>query len=172
MKYEYPCICKVCKKTFTAKHPSAKYCSEECFRKVYPNGVWKREHRNYKPKKCLECGKEFTPKSKIHKFCSKECRNKAWERKNPNYFNSETSWWKLRFEVFQRDNFTCQYCGRNVLEDGVKLEVDHLNPKSKGGLFEMDNLVTACKECNQGKKDVCLEKHQREKLKGRWNDNK
>jgi len=55
----------------------------------------------------------------------------------------------LRFEVFQRDNHTCQYCGRKAPE--VKLEVDHLLPVSKGGTDEFDNLVTSCRECNSGK---------------------
>ena len=36
----------------------------------------------------------------------------------------------LRFEVFKRDSFTCQYCGRSAPE--VVLEVDHIVPVSKG----------------------------------------
>ena len=56
---------------------------------------------------------------------------------------------KLRFEVFQRDNFRCRYCGRTSNE--TKLEVDHINPKSKGGSDDMDNLITSCMECNRGK---------------------
>ena len=38
----------------------------------------------------------------------------------------------LRFKVLNRDNFTCQYCGRKPPK--VKLHIDHINPKSKGGL--------------------------------------
>lgn len=56
---------------------------------------------------------------------------------------------KLRFEVFKRDGFTCQYCGRKTPE--VVLEVDHIIPKSKGGGDELENLVTSCWECNRGK---------------------
>lgn len=55
----------------------------------------------------------------------------------------------LRFEVFKRDNFTCQYCGRSAPE--VVLEVDHIVPVSKGGTNDLFNLVTSCKECNRGK---------------------
>ena len=55
----------------------------------------------------------------------------------------------LRFEVFQRDNHTCQYCGRRVPD--VVLEVDHLIPVAKGGTDDFDNLVTSCEECNRGK---------------------
>jgi hypothetical protein len=56
---------------------------------------------------------------------------------------------KLRFEVFKRDNFTCQYCGRKTPE--VILEIEHIIPVSKGGSDEIDNLTTSCFECNRGK---------------------
>jgi len=56
---------------------------------------------------------------------------------------------KTRFEVFKRDNFTCQYCGEKA--PNVILEVDHINPVSKGGSNELLNLVTSCFDCNRGK---------------------
>lgn len=56
---------------------------------------------------------------------------------------------KVRFEVFKRDNFTCQYCGAKAPD--VLLECDHINPVSKGGTNDIINLVTACKGCNGGK---------------------
>lgn len=56
---------------------------------------------------------------------------------------------KLRFEVFKRDKFTCQYCGRSAPD--VILEVDHIMPVKEGGTNDIMNLVTACKECNRGK---------------------
>jgi hypothetical protein len=56
---------------------------------------------------------------------------------------------KLRFEVFNRDSFTCQYCGRKTPE--VILELEHIIPISKGGTDEIENLTTSCFECNRGK---------------------
>src|SRR4030043_480750 len=56
---------------------------------------------------------------------------------------------KLRFEVFKRDGFTCQYCGRKTPE--IILELEHVIPISKGGTDELDNLITSCFECNRGK---------------------
>ena len=56
---------------------------------------------------------------------------------------------KTRFEVFKRDSFTCQYCGLSA--PGVILEIDHLEPVSKGGTNDMFNLITACFDCNRGK---------------------
>ena len=38
---------------------------------------------------------------------------------------------KIRFEVFKRDSFTCQYCGR--MAPDVILEVDHILPVAEGG---------------------------------------
>jgi hypothetical protein len=56
----------------------------------------------------------------------------------------------LRFEVFRRDNFTCRYCGRS--SPSVVIHCDHKHPRSKGGKDEIDNLVTACVDCNFGKR--------------------
>lgn len=56
---------------------------------------------------------------------------------------------KIRFEVFKRDKFTCQYCGR--MAPDVILEVDHLKPVVDGGDNDIMNLVTSCFDCNRGK---------------------
>jgi hypothetical protein len=61
---------------------------------------------------------------------------------------------KLRFEVFKRDSFKCQYCGRSAPD--VILNVDHLHPHAKGGDANILNLVTSCFECNSGKSDRML----------------
>lgn len=58
---------------------------------------------------------------------------------------------KLRFEVFKRDSFTCQYCGAKAPD--VILEVDHIKPVAKEGSSDILNLITACKACNAGKSD-------------------
>ena len=60
----------------------------------------------------------------------------------------------LRQAVFERDNFTCQYCGR--YGRGVKLEIDHIIPVSKGGATDIRNLITACRECNRAKRNRLL----------------
>ena len=52
-----------------------------------------------------------------------------------------------RREIFIRDCFTCQYCGRY----GGDLTIDHINPRSLGGGHSWENLVTACKSCNHRK---------------------
>lgn len=61
----------------------------------------------------------------------------------------------LRFDVFKRDGFRCRYCGVSV-EQGALLHADHVVARSKGGPDTLDNLVTACVECNLGKSDKTL----------------
>ena len=50
-------------------------------------------------------------------------------------------------EVFRRDNFTCQYCGRQTSH----LTIDHVIPRHRGGGHRWDNLVAACPQCNRQK---------------------
>lgn len=73
---------------------------------------------------------------------------------------------RTRWSVFQRDCFTCQYCGKSITSNPeLKLEIDHINPKSKGGTDYIDNLCTACYECNHGKHADLLQfpLHEKEK---------
>jgi 5-methylcytosine-specific restriction endonuclease McrA len=52
-----------------------------------------------------------------------------------------------RREVFRRDNYTCQYCGKR--DSG--LTVDHVIPRHMGGAHAWTNVVTACPQCNHRK---------------------
>lgn len=61
---------------------------------------------------------------------------------------------RLRFEIFKRDGFVCQYCGAHP--PGAILHVDHVVPVKDGGDNEETNLVTACSVCNGGKAAVSL----------------
>ena len=60
----------------------------------------------------------------------------------------------VRFEVFKRDGFSCQYCGAKAPE--AVLHVDHINPVSNGGDNEIINLITSCEACNLGKSSRLL----------------
>ncbi len=52
-----------------------------------------------------------------------------------------------RREIFRRDNFTCQYCGKRTLD----LTIDHVIPRHLGGMHTWDNVVAACSTCNHRK---------------------
>lgn len=57
----------------------------------------------------------------------------------------------LRWQVFARDNFTCRYCGVQAGKDGVEIHADHIISVADGGDDSIDNLLTACQQCNGGK---------------------
>lgn len=61
---------------------------------------------------------------------------------------------RVRFEVFKRDKFTCQYCGATA--PTVVLNCDHIHPVSGGGTNDLLNLITSCRPCNGGKGAIPL----------------
>jgi len=62
---------------------------------------------------------------------------------------------RMRFRVFQRDNFKCCICGATpAIDSSVVLHVDHIIPWSKGGETTMENLQTLCSNCNWGKSNL------------------
>ncbi len=52
-----------------------------------------------------------------------------------------------RREIFRRDNYTCQYCGKKSAD----LTIDHVIPRHLGGPHTWSNVVTACAQCNHRK---------------------
>lgn len=66
-------------------------------------------------------------------------------------------WTRLRAFVFERDDYTCQYCG----DRAGRLECDHIVPVSRGGHSGIENLVTACFVCNRAKRNKLVSEWQR-----------
>lgn len=58
---------------------------------------------------------------------------------------------RIRYEVLRRCNYACYYCG--LPAPATVLEVDHVTPRSLGGTDDAFNLVAACPDCNNGKRD-------------------
>ena len=69
------------------------------------------------------------------------------------YQTSERGKMQIREYVLQRDNRTCQYCGRTK----GRMELDHIVPESRGGPYRTSNLVTACRKCNKDKDNKNIE---------------
>lgn len=63
---------------------------------------------------------------------------------------------RRRAQILARDGYRCQYCGL-TRADGATLEIDHKVPRAAGGHDRASNLITACRECNQSKRDKLLE---------------
>ena len=77
----------------------------------------------------------FSPENHIGMKCKK--RNMSDEASK-----RKTIPKSIRFEIFKRDKFTCQYCGKK--SPNVILHVDRINPVSKGGTNDLLNLITSC----------------------------
>lgn len=75
----------------------------------------------------------------------KDCARQAIRRERMGV--SAKEWSELRRSVFERDQFTCQYCGVHGYT------VDHIIPLAAGGATELNNLVCACNSCNSSKSD-------------------
>ena len=52
-----------------------------------------------------------------------------------------------RFEIFSRDQYSCQYCGK----ESQQLTLDHVVPRHQGGGHSWENVVAACVPCNRRK---------------------
>ena len=166
--------CFECKTKIEFNVKGKKFCTLKCSHKFHrekllrkyreKSGVdpnWKKKERICQMKQCL---KLFLPKTGNQKYCSRKCSSTSttfnyiheFSEELPN--NQNYCWLKLRVVVFDRDNFTCQYCGRSPKKDKkVVLHIDHKIPKKKGGNDKIDNLITSCAECNLGKSDLLLE---------------
>lgn len=73
---------------------------------------------------------------------------------------------RRRFAILERDNFTCQYCGRGAPE--VKLHVDHIVAVARGGTDDESNLLTACRDCNFGKHTLRVNRERPDVLAACW----
>ena len=75
-----------------------------------------------------------------------KCRTPAQHRRRIAQIMVE----RLRSRVYERDDWSCVYCGSRRLP----LRVDHDVPVSKGGTSFLKNLVTACVDCDTLKRDM------------------
>jgi len=135
--------CEMCGSYFHAIIKSAKYCSDACKLENHKSLI---ADKSYCVETCHHCGKEFVKNNAKSNqiYCSNECANECAKQR------SQTRW---RFVIFERDDFTCFYCGKTSYRDGSELHVDHVVPGSKGGKDEASNLVTSCQLCNLSKGD-------------------
>jgi 5-methylcytosine-specific restriction endonuclease McrA len=139
--------CKWCNKLFMSTNKRV-YCSSFCkdAQLLNNNRILKNIVEHIKV--CKYCKKTFTTTYSKKCFCSNVCRQ--------TYILNNKIESQKEFRIFNRDNFTCIYCGKSSLVDGVKLEVDHIYPKINGGDNSDFNLITACKNCNNSKLRILL----------------
>jgi 5-methylcytosine-specific restriction endonuclease McrA len=61
---------------------------------------------------------------------------------------------RKRQHIYERDGYTCKLCRAPLTPETATL--DHVIPRSKGGSGAVNNLVTACRTCNQKKGDKLM----------------
>jgi hypothetical protein len=62
----------------------------------------------------------------------------------------------VRYKSFKNKSEQCYYCLKSISElkeQGIRMTVDHVIPKCKGGTNTWDNLVAACEKCNSMKSE-------------------
>lgn len=158
--------CKQCGTMFEvieSRKDTAKYCSKTCLGKS--NG--KRGKFQYSKKVevyCKYCGSPILKKQSIVKewnFCNKECMAKfysesgffagsnspTWQGGDIDYYGP--NWISQRRRTRQRDNYTCQDCGKTEKEYGQELSVHHIIPfRNFNGDWKkankLNNLISLC----------------------------
>ena len=149
-------ICPVCNKEFRAIHEYKDrisiYCSKECWSK-----------RSTIINKCKYCGKDIkTTKLENKSYCNLDCRNqdyknaykgplshfwKGGKTKESKLRKTNAQYKNWRKEVFERDNYTCQRCGKHT----NNLEAHHIKEQSRYPelIYCLDNGLTLCHNCHK-----------------------
>ena len=148
--------CKCFKNTrvyLFGSRPYCKKCKPKKYRKPEVTMVDKKYKKIEKSESlevehvCEECGKVFIKKENSNKkYCSVQCQS----------VKTKLAVRRGRFIIFERDDFTCFYCGKKSYTDGLELHVDHVIPQIKNGSSRADNLVTSCGSCNVQKGSMVI----------------
>lgn len=85
----------------------------------------------------IECAEYIAKLNLLNKYRQKQCKLMTKQ---------------LRDSIAERDNYTCQICGK-YMPDSVGLQIDHIIPVAKGGKSIPSNLQVLCSKCNGSKSD-------------------
>ena len=147
--------CLICEKEFYIKPfliGKRKFCSRKCFveyQKQHPVNYWQGKHRSENDKKIMS-------KARVNSLkCPRGEKHWNWKGgKTKIYKHNDTEQFRYknwRSQVFKRDNWICQTCGRRS-EAGspVYLEAHHIKswtyyPELR---YNIDNGITLCRECH------------------------
>lgn len=96
------------------------------------------------------------------RFCGAECETRWQSLDGLLASNPRRPPLEVRLFLLERDRFRCWFCGRHVTESSA--HIDHIKPWSRGGRTKLDNLKTACRNCNLLKYTAKLPKTVRHNL--------
>jgi len=136
---------------------------QKYLRKTMPVGVYDQLYGQWQP--ALRHGKgrliQETPEPAPKKISKTEKATRTKpiivKPRKPPSSPRKPSWKTRRFAIMQRDGFRCVLCGASARDDEtVRLHVDHIIARSRGGTNDDDNLWTLCDDCNLGKRTQSL----------------
>lgn len=156
--------CKECGQPYQTTNNVKIFCSNEC--KIKNNNSL-RPRSCHEIRECPVCKKIFKPMQKSgtgRKYCTIKCRQAAWSvrsrviSREANFKNKiKTKWNGNWYKALQRDDFTCQVCGRKktpydkTTARRYILEVHHRDGsgEKESKNHSLDNLMTLCAECHR-----------------------
>lgn len=106
---------------------------------------------------CLICNKEIKvfPSQIKKRWCSKKCRGIAergeghpnWKGGNNGFRIHTPQWYIIRKQVYQRDNWICQICGKHCRRK--EIQCHHIIPYRVSLDDTPENLITLCNSCHR-----------------------
>jgi hypothetical protein len=148
--------CEFCQAELT-RHRK-RFCSKSC------DDAWREKNLRQVVKVCEKCKNEYRGRPDTRNWC-RSCIN-SWERSGENsptwkgghkYWQEgklgrdkdDLSWKKQRLLAWERDNYTCQDCGKTREELGKRPDVDHIVPYRFSFSHALDNLLSRCRSCHK-----------------------
>ena len=134
------------------KRKSKRIKSKQAKAKQIVNAMSKPDGWEWKPESKDMPAAKF--KGKLSKNRGKnKAKRKAVSKSADTEFYWSREWRTLRARVIACYKRMCMMCGRNPVDDGIKIHVDHIKPRSKYPELSLDfnNLQLLCEDCNMGK---------------------
>jgi len=173
MKYKR--VCKYCGVEFETNYSRKIYC-------CYEHKERDRHPKKELTKICPICDKEFKTIYTRQIYCSMKCEHKHQKKKHSEYYKNKYKIDKRIREarakdngivdhtvtlskLIERDNHTCMLCGKLVDETDYTYinnifiagnnypSIDHIQPLSRGGVHQWNNVQLAHRLCNSIKND-------------------
>ena len=150
-------VCRQCGKELPKF--KTRFCSDDCKTRYNHIKSGMIQHDQILKKICPICGKEFETWRSQQITCSRKCLNKRRQRLADNYgitIDHDIT----RQKLMERDKGICQICGLPVDPSDYTIvngkfitgdnypSVDHIIPKTKGGLHEWSNVQLTHYRCN------------------------
>lgn len=121
--------------------------------RIYPRQVLHKHGIAELERSTYRLNPELIPETKAEQSALKEiCDRKIAEYYTRGDDDPESKGWGLIRVKLINEHPYCAYCGARPGPDShVELDIDHIEPRSKGGTDELDNLQVLCHRCNRAK---------------------